>query len=1072
MSAPSLIKAKGLYTSSNRYGAPEGALVQATNVLILKDGVIQPRWPLTTAQSGGTVYSTSSGTASEWHRVAYLNGYLLGVGKASSSYSFATGLAGSSFTGMSDNITSLAPPGGTSNFTSSTALPFFDCELVTRGQAVYLLAQDAVRRIEYSAGYTGAASVFSPFMSYRAGGGSCAVSCFPRPFKYAAGSLTKATGTTTVVATSPFAHGYVVGLKIKMTSAGETYFPAGEYTVATVPSATTFTYDDATTAGASNRTSGSDQIIAANQLVGSSGFLELNKGVAYRACIVEYDSFGKEYVREVSGRVDVYNTSPFVGTAANKNVQLAVLFTTGSTSNAKVQLYRSAQADVPGDKMSLVYSKYLTSTELSSGIVWITDITPSNGGTALYTNDSLFDNNGVLPGCKTIGAWGDRMVQANIVGLPFITLMLKSVDSSAGGLVAGDALSIYAGGSDINYTAIASTAGFTAYTNFTVFTGGVSSSDVRNTVHSIIDSINWGAASPFSSGLVGIWTAKADYWPGEFVLRDRYPSSQAEYGDAAAMVRTVSAKTTGTSTRDCFSPKLGAKSTVSSVVRGDGAAPGSSTTVVINTSSNHNFAVGEYAVWYSNWNNQTQGSVGGVAIEGAITAVTATSMTLTTASGSEATDSSGGVVALKYRPIIIGERSKNMVRVSRSGTNESFTEFATTRVGSSDAHILKVWGLDDTLLVFKEDGLFKVTASGADKRELSSELLDPTAILWAKDSVASLRGRVYAWLRGGVARIGPGGVEAYISKGKVDDKLEPSTTGTASAALEDLPFSRRAWAVSDDVLGTYELRACMTSSPSAPYTATSNLTYCVETDAWVSDDVYAVGGVIHGGIRYYTMADRHKYQVRSFSYAGDYHEYPSLSAGVVSYNSTTKVATFEYDAAAASDNPVVGATVLSVSDNAIGKVLTTDTGTGFGKVGTAYFANEVLVSSTLTFYNATTSTVQWAPITFATPNQLKMVKELGLMFGVQSLVQYDVACSTELMTTEETNTKYTSFSGVISTAPGINAFVPVVDRITVPQQHKVAQQLNVTLSIPTAVETWTILGLGADGRLIGTKVGR
>lgn len=533
------------------------------------------------------------------------------------------------------------------------------------------------------------------------------------------------------------------------------------------------------------------------------------------------------------------------------------------------------------------------------------------------------------------------------------------------------------------------------------------------------------------------------------------------------MIRTVSAKITGTSTRDCFAPKLGAKCAVSSVVRGDGAAPGSSTTVVINTSSNHNFAVGEYVVWYSNWNNQTQGSVGGVAIEGAITAVTATSMTLTTASGSEATDSSGGVVALKYRPLIIGSRQKNLVMMSRPGESEAFHSRATIAVGSPDAHILKCVGLNDALLVFKEDGLFRVTASGTEGEALSSELLDASAILWAKDSVAVLRGKCYAWLTQGVSIISANGVEKVLSRHRIDDKLQPPQYSFAWRELSDPlnVYSRHATACADEWLGVYELRFMMNSGglASGPLKSDTNLTYCVDTDTWVEDDLQLCTSLVvpRTGMRHVITQTQYGYQPTETNYAGHVSTATTIS-GLGTYNSTTKTYPFTYTGTA----PTTYSTVILNSGVAFTKVLSASGGSGtlFAPIelGSA-FASATVVSPI-------SCEIEWIPITMGATANLKTQQELLVLFGVQSQLLFSATTLTEL-SSAETNVVYNN-TGFTTNSEGLNGYAPVTNRILVPTQHRVGQQIRLRLSIPTAAESWTILGIAGTAVKGGGRVNR
>lgn len=400
-------KCVGLYTASNRYDVPEGALTQATNIIIRRDGVIQPRWGVSQAVADMTASSVAY-----WHRLENLNGLIYTVGQVAGTYLLgyldpASPAAPTSLGGFGD------APSGTSAYASAVT-PFFDVEMVKTNGNIY-----------YN-GFSGMYRVPGTTNIRRAGGFPCAVAIQPRPIS---AGLSRS-GTTTVTATTAFAHGYLKGISVTLTSAGDGNFGAGDYVVVSVPSATTFTYVDATASG-TNTLAG--QTFAADQFVGSSGIYADAASAAYRAVLVEYDVAGNEYVGEVSGRVEVTNSAPYIGAGANKNAQLAILFGVSQpAANTKVQLYRSqlVLTGSPSDTMFKVYEKFLTEDERNQGYIWITpesrpDSLTGNGGEALYTNDGEqgLDHNNLRPGgAKTVALWGDMLVQANTTDHPTIEM--------------------------------------------------------------------------------------------------------------------------------------------------------------------------------------------------------------------------------------------------------------------------------------------------------------------------------------------------------------------------------------------------------------------------------------------------------------------------------------------------------------------------------------------------------------------------------------------------------------------------------------------------------------------------
>jgi hypothetical protein len=1031
MSAPKLKKCRGLYTASNRYDVPEGALVTANNILILKDGVIQPRWGLVASAT-----SMVTGNVSHWHRASELNGTLWYAGRDTTANLAKIGYASpSAFAGVSalSIATEDSPDGYASAAFTGTSTPYYDIEFLKVGNLLYYNCARGLVRVE------------STTTQRIAGNQPCAVSCFPRPL---AASAVRATNVTTV--TTTVQHGYAIGVNVTTTGYGTTF------TIATVPSATTFTIADPGVDGAVGITA-----VTATNLVGSSGFMATNDRVAYRACLVEYDTNGAEYTGEVSGAVIVSNASPFVGTAADKNVQLAILYpAAGLAANTKVELYRSknSASEDPDFNFTLVYSKFLNTLDISRGYVWITDINSdtSSGvgvGKALYTNEGqdglLAGNNGRPAPCKTTALWKDRLVQANTFDFPQISMQLKSVDSSSGGMAAGSLyrLNINSNTEGLLYP-IASGTAFTTAQQFTIFTGGAPETDCKHTVLSMLDTTNWGSPtsttiSPLSKYL-GIYDSAPGDWPGHFVMSLVNPTQNEDTSQAANVNMFVAALS---ASREAFAPSPAPYSNTSTVTR-------TSNVVTVDFGAAHNYKVGEYVKVYTTFTSTTatQLSIAGTAVEGQISSTT-TNTILFTNNGSDGSTAVSQSVLLQYFPKFQNSHQVNNVRVSKPRQFEAFPPESYVRVGAPGAKILKCVQCKDSLMVFKEDGLYRVSDNGS----LSAELVDPNAILWAKDSAVAIGGVVMAWLTKGVAIINENGVEKYVSKQRIDDRLAPSTAGLVEPNLLGYPFTRRAQAFVDEKNNSYELRVCFTANPSVPYASTVNLIYNLDNDTWVEDDLAVVSEAFYQGNRYIQ-------QGTSF-----YAQSPTVYAGVPAtvfgtagtINATTKVQTFTYTGTApvagtfVQDTPGSSYYVLSASGGS--GTLYSPSGASFTTGGSDFWYSPVI------------STMQWAPITFGEENKLKMHRELQVLFGVKEILVAELTTSTELITTTET---VTHKLGSLTTNAGVNGYSPYNLRQTVPQQHRVAQQLSAKLVIRCATFAWTIVGIGCDAQVIGPRVNR
>ena len=100
----------------------------------------------------------------------------------------------------------------------------------------------------------------------------------------------------------------------------------------------------------------------------------------------------------------------------------------------------------------------------------------------------------------------------------------------------------------------------------------------------------------------------------------------------------------------------------------------------------------------------------------------------------------------------------NRLMFSRGGLPEAFPPLNTLSVGPTDATILRAIPLQDSLFVFTDRGLYRVT--GDDYSDFRVREFDSTAILFARECVAALDDDLYAWCENGILRINEAGVES------------------------------------------------------------------------------------------------------------------------------------------------------------------------------------------------------------------------------------------------------------------------------------------------------------------------
>lgn len=94
-------------------------------------------------------------------------------------------------------------------------------------------------------------------------------------------------------------------------------------------------------------------------------------------------------------------------------------------------------------------------------------------------------------------------------------------------------------------------------------------------------------------------------------------------------------------------------------------------------------------------------------------------------------------------------------------------------VGNLRDRILALTPMRDALLVWKEDGLFRVTGAGPDR--WSVDLIDPTLVLERPGAVDVMRGTAYAVTNRGFVAVNEGGVAGVPAQGKVETLFRAPT---------------------------------------------------------------------------------------------------------------------------------------------------------------------------------------------------------------------------------------------------------------------------------------------------------
>lgn len=182
------------------------------------------------------------------------------------------------------------------------------------------------------------------------------------------------------------------------------------------------------------------------------------------------------------------------------------------------------------------------------------------------------------------------------------------------------------------------------------------------------------------------------------------------------------------------------------------------------------------------------------------------------------------------------EDANNPVRsgLAFSKSLQPFAHPAVNRfeVGRGDATILRIVPYRDSLFVFKEDGLFRVT--GSDYSDFQVTEFDTTFRLIGRECVALVDDAIYAWGTQGIGRITDGGVE-YVDL-PVRDRVLGAMKLVQQTTLRDWTF-----AVGNQRDG-YVAFFRPTLDPSSDAAVCSNaFVFYARTNSWVEWNVSTTG---------------------------------------------------------------------------------------------------------------------------------------------------------------------------------------------------------------------------------------
>lgn len=499
---------------------------------------------------------------------------------------------------------------------------------------------------------------------------------------------------------------------------------------------------------------------AALSLQGSTGWFTTLNYVAYRIVIQHRDENAVVVNSAPSGRYIIYNSA-----GAGRTVQLIVGFTAGADADVgdEILVYRSVMSTTapPADECFLAFRHVITSADYAADAATILDETDeADLGEALYSNASVegaLQANDPPPKVADLALFRGSLFGANVTGRRALTLTWSAITNNT-------------------RTGVADGVGFRQYLGDTTI-GSPIITNVTTTV-----------------GVeVGMWITMAGV-----------PSGSIVTGVAATTI-TVNGNATANAT--------GVAGTAYDTIKlqGDG--------------SFETFGVPNPMTLVDNINRGGTLSSNGAGVPSAYwraslltdlnTASSGTEQRSTVlieelAPGSAAIFHVQGTHASEYQPVIAApsatlataddvavdsNRVINGLIYSKRDQPEAMPYPANMeRVGSSSHAIDRILATKDALWIFKRDGVFRLTGSGAS----SGWRIDPfdmTTYLIATDSAVVMDDAIYAWTNRGVVRVSDAGVES-ISALTIGDQLRDAEAyGISQATNDSDPFGSPASSV-------------------------------------------------------------------------------------------------------------------------------------------------------------------------------------------------------------------------------------------------------------------------------------
>jgi hypothetical protein len=323
--------------------------------------------------------------------------------------------------------------------------------------------------------------------------------------------------------------------------------------------------------------------------------------------------------------------------------------------------------------------------------------------------------------------------------------------------------------------------------------------------------------------------------------------------------------------------------------------------------------------------------------------------------------------------------SQNRVYISKNQQPESVPTLNYIDLGSADKNILRGVALRDSVFVFKEDGIFRITGEGLGS--FQATLFDNTAVLKVKESASELNNQIFCFSDQGIVAVSDAGVQVLSRPIETDlKKLQSTNYPNFGGASFGIGYESERKYIFYTVSGTSDTKA------------TQAFIYNVFTDSWTTWTGTRTCGIVNSAddklyLGSGDTGNKYVYQERK--------GYDIFDNAEEEYSVTITNATL-------ADKQV---SVNSISDLVVGQTLAQSASkkakiTALGGTTVTVDRDVSWSNAAATAYNPISTQVKYTPIHGGNPGVLKHFSELVTFFREADFKSIQILINSNFSLTE------------------------------------------------------------------------